>query len=73
MSKKSSKIQVEYEWNKFISRLFPKEAKLPPLQRVEMKRAFFGGFGQAIVIMKNKVDKLSEKEALEAIEGLYKE
>ena len=73
MSKKQ-KIEVLHEWNKFIKKVFPAGMKLPPLQVVEMKRAFYAGFGQAIVIMFEKVNKIEDPdEATEAINNLYAE
>ena len=71
---KKQKIEVAAEWDKFIKKMFPAGMKLPALQVVEMKRAFYAGFGQAIVLMQTKVDKMeSDEDAIKAIEGLYEE
>ncbi len=67
------KLEVNNEWLRFKERLFKKGCKLPPMQSVEMKRAFFGGFGQAIHLMHTKVNDMTEDEAVKAIDELYKE
>ncbi len=67
------KLEVSAEWHKFIAKVFPKGCKLPPLQRVEMKRAFYAGFGQALVLMHEKVGAMEESEAVEAMDSLNEE
>jgi hypothetical protein len=70
--KKSKQIKINDEWEDFFKNNFPQNVKMPPLQRVILKRAFFGGFGQALLAM-GKINAMDDKDIGEAIESLDRE
>lgn len=47
----SKKIDIEAEYRFYLKKVELKEKNMTPIQRVETKRAFMGGFSQAIITL----------------------
>jgi hypothetical protein len=61
---------IDEKWRSFEAEVVPKNA--PPVQRIEMRRAFYAGASGALRLMTDLSD-LSEDAAVLALEGLHEE
>lgn len=67
------KLSVESEFQKYLARVLPKGTVLARVQYVEMRRAFFAGFGQALLGVRDEATKLNEQAGAAMLEGLLDE
>lgn len=49
------------------------ESKMHPIQRSEMRKAFYAGAGQILELLKNKVSELPEEKGVEVMESMMQE
>lgn len=66
----SKKINLELQWQKYLSLVEVNEKDLPELQRIEMKRAFFGGMGQCLVLGREVISRMNEKDQIAALQDM---
>lgn len=66
----SKKINLELQWQKYLSLMEVKEKDLPEIQRIEMRRAFFGGMGQCLVLGKEVISLMNEKDQIFALQDM---
>ena len=65
------KIDLEKQWKIYLDNAQVKESQLIPIQRQEMKRAFFGGLGQALLVMRDEVGMIeNEDEAVDCLQDM---
>lgn len=57
---------LTHQWHQFCERSGLPENKMPPDQRREMKRAFFGACGQLLIVFKDELGEYIEKNGEEA-------
>lgn len=49
------------------------EGKMSPIQNQETKRAFFGGLGMMLVLMRDDIADMTQDEAVQGMEDLQKQ
>lgn len=67
------KFTILKQWKEFCERAGIPEDKMPPDQKREMKRAFFGAWGQALIHFRDEIGAESENKAVSIMEGQLKE
>ena len=71
-TKRPEEIMVSAEWSEFLQRI-PGWERLSSVQRGEMRKAFYAGFGQCLVLMRDRVTEYSEEAGAEILQGLLEE
>ena len=64
------KFTVEYQYQDYLKKVGLKEEDMFPVQKAETKRAFFGGVGHILALMKNEIAELPEDEGVQVLESL---
>jgi len=64
---------IENQYKTYLERVNMKEESMHPVQRVELKRAFFGAVGQLLLLMRDEISELPEDESLKVLESQYSE
>lgn len=59
---------IENQYKTYLERVNMKEESMHPVQRVELKRAFFGAVGQLLLLMRDEISELPEDESLKVLE-----
>lgn len=68
------KFTVARQWKEFCERAGIPEDKMPQDQRREMRRAFFGAWGQALIHFRDEIGAVEEEtKAVTIMEGQLKE
>ena len=68
-AKGPGEIMVSAEWAAFLQRI-PGWERWPSVQHREMRKAFYAGFGQCLVLMRDRVTEYSEEAGAEILQGL---
>lgn len=55
-----SEISIERCWNEFERSIIPPSA--PPIQRIEMRKAFYGGFMSAFILNADLMEKFKPED-----------
>jgi len=67
----SKKLDLEYQYQQYLKKVNLNEANMHPVQKVETKRAFFGGCAQTLeVILHTIADTEDEQKAVVQLEDL---
>lgn len=61
---------VEEQYQKYLTRVGLKEEKMNPIQAKETKQAFFGAWGQLLLVMRDDITTLEEDEAIEKLKDM---
>jgi hypothetical protein len=61
---------IEKQYQLFLNKMALDEATMHQIQKVQTRRAFMGGFSQAMLLMTSEVVNLSEEDAMVAITDL---
>lgn len=61
---------VEQQYQVYLQRVAMTEAQMGPVQRVEMRRTFYGAWGQALLCMRDDVAALSDDDAVNALSDM---
>lgn len=61
---------LEYQYQNYLNLVGLDEEKMNKIQAKETKQAFFAGCGAIIVLMRDEISELEEKEAIEQLESL---
>lgn len=64
---------IEHQWQEYLKRAELPEHMLGAVQRQEMRRAFFGAWGQALISFRDEVAALDEVDAIAIMEKQLKE
>lgn len=67
------KFTAESQYQFYLKKIGITEDQMGDLQKIEMRRAFMGGFGQSIILMVNEIAALPEKEAENIVIDLHEE
>ncbi len=65
------KFDLNYQYSLYLKMAKLDESKMPEIQKAETKRAFMGGIGQAIVLLRDDITLLPEDKACEAFEKMF--
>lgn len=61
---------IQFQYSEYLRRMELNEATMNPIQVVETKRAFMGGFAVALVIFRDEITKLDDDSALNQMNSL---
>lgn len=64
------KFDLGFQWKLYLSRVGLKEEQLPESQKLEMKRAFYGGCGQILMTFTNDIVDMSDDDGVKALDHL---
>ena len=67
---KFEKISLENQYKLFLERMNLHESKMHPQQKIQIKQAFFGAFGQAIMVMRDEVAAQDEDAAVYSMQDI---
>lgn len=67
------RFDLEFQWRLYLSRVNLKEDQLPEDQQREMKRVFYGGFGQMLMVFANDITRLPEGQISEAFDYMVEQ
>lgn len=62
--------KLEHQFTLYLQRAGVTRADLPPVQYMEMRRAFYGGLGQMFFLITQDVGKLKERAQMETLQSL---
>lgn len=68
-----SQINIEVQYQAYLQRVGLTEEMMKPIQKQETRRAFFAGFVQALVLMRDDIGALPEMVAVSLLEKLLNE
>jgi hypothetical protein len=61
---------LEWQWKQYLKRVDVTEEQLSPIQRQEMKRAFYGACGQILILLRDDVGELPEDQAVTVLQDM---
>ena len=64
------KFNIENQYKLYLKIMKLNESKMPEVQRIETKRVFYGAFGQLLMLLKNDIPALSDKDAFKALDSM---
>lgn len=65
-----SKFNIENQYKLYLKRMNLNEDKMPKTQIIETKRAFYGAFGQLLMLLQNDITSLSDEQALKTLDNM---
>lgn len=66
-------VTVKEQFDKFLS-MIPESSSWSKIQHTEMRKAFYAGFGQSLVLLRDEIAENYDEEAgAEIIQGLWNE
>jgi len=66
-------LTVAGQYKKYLAMINLPEESMTPIQKIETKRAYYGAWGQLLVLMRDDISALSEQEGTQAMEVQAKE
>ncbi|AKD55049.1 hypothetical protein [Spirosoma radiotolerans] len=70
---KNPKFNLDYQYALYLKRIKLDEATMHEEQKRQLKQAFYGACGQLLVLFRDDVAALSEREAVGILESLHKQ
>ena len=65
---------LNHQYQLYLQRVGIKdESKLHPVQRIEMRRVFFGAVGQLLLLLRDDLTKYSEEEGEKILKGMLQQ
>ena len=61
---------VEWQYQQYLKRVKLSEKNMPEIQKQEMRRCFFGAWGQLLILQVEKLGKLPEPIAVGVLEHM---
>jgi len=58
----SKNLEIDHQYQQYLKRMQLDETKMHPQQKIETKRAFYGGFSQLLVLMFNDVADIDDED-----------
>lgn len=69
--KMPNQFDLETQWDLYLGLIRMKEEDMHPIQLQETKRAFFGGIGQLLVLLRDTMGDLEEGQAINHLESMF--
>jgi len=70
MRNKNQTLNLNYQYQQYLKRGKISEDMMHETQRIETKRAFYGGFGQALIALRDEISD-DEDAAVAEIQNMY--
>jgi hypothetical protein len=61
---------IQFQYSEYLKRMELNEATMNPIQVIETKRAFMGGFAVALVVFRDEITKLDDDAAVVQMESM---
>lgn len=61
---------LEHQYQLYLQRMALSENAMHPQQKVQLRQTFFGATGQMLILLKDEVSKLEDKEATGIMQDL---
>ncbi|WP_338871763.1 hypothetical protein WBJ53_26235 [Spirosoma sp. SC4-14] len=71
MPQTTNPFNVEHQYQLFLERIKLSEAQMHPMQRIQLKQAFFGAWGQLLVCMRDDIADLPDETAFFAMDDMF--
>lgn len=68
-----NKFSINEQYKLFLQRMNLNESVMHPIQKKQLKQAFYGAFAQCIILMRDEISLLPEKEGVEILDSQIKE
>ena len=65
-----AEFNLEHQYQLYLEKVNLKESEMHYAQRIETRRAFMGACGQIIVLLRDDLTKLDEREALATLQNM---
>lgn len=66
-----NQFDLNNQWKAYLKRGGLKEEEMNPIQCQEMKRAFYGACGQMLILLRDGISPLTDKEGMNAIKNMF--
>lgn len=66
----SPKFDLEYQYQLYLQRVKLDEATMHIEQKIQVRQAFYGAVGQLLILQRDDIGALSEREAIGVFESL---
>jgi hypothetical protein len=70
ISRMNSEFDLEHQYQLYLKRVALDESAMGDRQKIETKRAFMGACGQLLLLLRNDVSMLPEKEAVKVFDRM---
>ena len=70
MKTKNSKYDLEVQYQLYLKRMGMAEHKMHPIQKKQLKEAFFGSAGQLLRLQVDDISQLKEEKAVEVLDAM---
>ncbi len=67
---KNPQFDLEYQYQLFLQRMSLIESQMHPQQKIQLKQAFMGAWGQSMICMRDEVSEHPEAEAVQILEDM---
>jgi hypothetical protein len=67
------KLTVEEQYRLYLKGINLTEERIHPVQRKQLRQAFFGAFGQCLILMREGIAKLPTEEGVAILDAQMKE
>ena len=68
----SKRLNLELYYPLFLEKINLKESDMPPIQRSEMKKAFMGGVGTMLLIIRDEIPNAeTEEDSIDMLQSLF--
>lgn len=71
MQKEKPQIQQQFEL--YLEKMNLKQSEMPDVQYIELRRAFYAGFGQLLALFLFEISEMSEDDSVNALDQLFTE
>lgn len=58
----SKNLEIDYQYELYLKRIQLNKDTMHPQQRIETKRAFYGGFSQLLVLMRDDIANIEDED-----------
>lgn len=73
MDKNAPCFDVEKQFLEYAKRVKLDKNRVPAIQWIETRRAFFGAWGQALYMLRDDLSELTEDDGVEVLEMMWQE
>lgn len=65
-----NEFNLEHQYQLYLQRMALSEKTMHPQQSIQLRQTFFGAAGQMLILLRDEISKLEEKEAVDTLQDL---
>lgn len=69
----ANEFDIEFQFRKYLELVGLNIHTMPPYQRRETRRAFYGAWGMMLVVMRENVSEMEENDALDVLQSMQEQ